>query len=230
MILKRVGLALGALLLLVTPAMAGSATGAFPSSAANDTGTNFIPQPFAMVSGGSAPCVIGSAGGSLATGSVFVTPSFTTTRPADTTAYALGDLVANSATAGSVVPLSWTVTGSTTGSAWIFKASINASNTALVNDVFVLHLYKTAPTLTVGDNGVFAAGTTTAGWICDITVTMNSYAFSDGVSGSGVPNTSNACMVVAPASSTIYGLLETRQIFTPTSASTFAVALEDQEN
>lgn len=35
------------------------------------------------------------------------TPFYTFTRPADTTQYAAGDLIANSATAASVVPLSW---------------------------------------------------------------------------------------------------------------------------
>ena len=39
-------------------------------------------------------------------------PSASFTRPADTTQYAVGDLVANNTTPGSVTPLSWTLQSS----------------------------------------------------------------------------------------------------------------------
>jgi hypothetical protein len=63
------------------------------------------------------------------------------TRPADTTTYASGDLVANNTTAGSVVPLTFTaVTRSAGDSVRIERARINTSNALLTNASFRLHL------------------------------------------------------------------------------------------
>lgn len=75
------------------------------------------------------------------------------TRPADTTAYAAGDLIANSTTAGSVVPMSFT--GATrTGSGgsgqilgWLGRKSGSVPATIRY------HFLKTAHAVTNGDNG-----------------------------------------------------------------------------
>src|SRR6185437_974597 len=77
------------------------------------------------------------------------------TRPADTTAYATGDLVANSTTAGSVTPLSFTAPRYATGSGQVRRARLKKSTNTTTNATFRLHLYATSPTPTNGDNGAW---------------------------------------------------------------------------
>src|SRR5712691_11966257 len=76
------------------------------------------------------------------------------TRPNDTTAYASGDLVANSVTAGSVVPMEIAIQGnSMPGSTRITRVRLAKSGTTATNANFRVHLYGASPTPTNGDNG-----------------------------------------------------------------------------
>src|SRR3569833_86506 len=79
------------------------------------------------------------------------------TRPADTTAYASGDLVANSTTAGSVTPLTFTL-GNTfpQGQLRLTRARIYKSGTTATNANFRLHLYEASPVPANGDNGAWS--------------------------------------------------------------------------
>lgn len=75
------------------------------------------------------------------------------TRPADTTAYSIGDLIANNVTAGSVVPMSFTgatktgAGGSGLITGWIGRKSGSVAATIRY------HFLKTAHAVTNGDNG-----------------------------------------------------------------------------
>ncbi len=81
-----------------------------------------------------------------------VSDSFT--RPNDTTAYASGDLVANSTTAGSVTPLTF---GVGRGGIKIVGARIQKSDeTDVANATFTLHLFGSSPTVANGDNGALS--------------------------------------------------------------------------
>lgn len=169
-----------------------------------------------------------SGGTPVPVSSVFITPSSTTTRPNDNAPYVAFDTVCASTTAGSCVPFTWTGLRTAGATAWVFKANLQTSDTALISTTFVIHLYGATPTSSVGDNATFL--TTTSSHFCDITITMNSYAFTDSVQGSGIPNNSNACMFNPPSGTTMSGYLETKSPFTPVANSTFAVSLEEQEN
>lgn len=80
-------------------------------------------------------------------------PTFT--RPADTTAYAQNDVVANSTTAGSVVPLKFAIPWKR--SCIVRGCSIRKSDGAdVANATFILHLYRNSPTLANGDNGALS--------------------------------------------------------------------------
>jgi len=153
-----------------------------------------------------------------------VTPSANFTRPADTTAYAVGDLIANSTTAGSVTPLSWTVNDFSAEGVSIRRVRINKSTTGATAPNFRLHLYTTSPTVANGDNGAFSS--TSVGYFCTMDVNMpTTDPFSDGGWGFGVPNNGVACDVV-PAASTVYGLVEARGAYAPGNAEVFTVLLE----
>lgn len=141
----------------------------------------------------------------------------TLTRPADTTPYAAGDLVANSTTAGSVTPLTFNA-GASQGS--VLFARIRKTNTGVSNAVFRLHLFTVSPTVTNGDNGAFLASGPTGylGWI-DIVVDK---AFASGAYGDGVADFLDVPFVLA---GTLYGLLESRLAYPPGNAEVFTVEI-----
>ncbi len=111
-------------------------------------------------------------------------PAASVTRPNDTTAYAVGDLVANSTTAGSVVPLSFPLGNSYgIGQFRINRARLAKSGTGVTNATFRVHLYAASPSPANGDNGAWS--TDQAGkWLGNIDVT-SMLAFTDGAAGTG---------------------------------------------
>lgn len=156
------------------------------------------------------------------------TPSANFTRPANTTAYASGDLVANHTTAGSVVPLSWVVAREAAGSGSIRRARISKTGTSTTNAVFYVHLYRSSPTVTNGDNGVWLSSQA-ATYLGAFSVTVDK-VFSDGSAGTGAPLVGSEINFKLPSTDTIYGLIEARGAYTPTSAEVFTVELEVLQN
>jgi hypothetical protein len=152
-------------------------------------------------------------------------------RPADTTTYASGDLVANNTTAGSVVPLTFTtVTRSAGDSVRIERARINTSNALLTNASFRLHLFETTPVPTVGDNGVFNTAGVLAtsgidGYLGNFSITLSNSG-TTGSSGRGVPDVGSAIIATPATGTSIFGLLEVTAAYVPVSAATFTVSLE----
>lgn len=145
------------------------------------------------------------------------------TRPADTTAYASGDLVANSTTAGSVTPLSLSLSPVAGGLGFIRHARLLKSGTGVTNAAFRVHFYETVPTVTNGDNGAWLS--TRAGWLGSVDVTIDK-AFSNGAAGIGIPTLSGLQAIVfkqASAQKRIFALIEARGAYTPASAETFTV-------
>lgn len=136
------------------------------------------------------------------------------TRPADTTAYTAADLVANSTTAGSVVPMQF----KTPNGGRIERVRLTKTNTVLTNATFNLYLYESSPTVTNGDNGAFSS--TESGFLG--VVALNA---------STSQTTSDKATVVATVSPPIYttgnifGLLRAEGTYTPTSGEVFNVTL-----
>lgn len=146
------------------------------------------------------------------------------TRPADTTAYTSGDLVANSTTAGSVVPLQWNIGYGQTFK--IFKAGITFNSATVTNGKFLLHLYSVSPTCTNGDNGAWL--TTSSSYQGNIAIDCTSQTFSDNSMAWGTyVNTAVEVplMIVADNNYYIYGLLAATAAYVPTSAEVFTVNL-----
>lgn len=144
-------------------------------------------------------------------------------RPADTTAYASGDLVANSTTAGSVTPMSWIVGENNFPELFIRRVKVKKSGTSTTSASFRLHLYGSSPTVANGDNG--ALSSTESSYIGAFDVTVDR-AFSDAAVGLGVPVVGSEISLRISSGRTIYGLLEARAAYTPSSGETFTVSLE----
>lgn len=150
--------------------------------------------------------------------------SATFTRPADTTAYTSGDLIANSTTAGSVTPLTF-YTGYGTGLK-ITRAGVKFNSATPTNAKFRLHLYLSSPTVTNGDNGVWL--TTESGYQGAIDIDASALTFSDSTKAFGIyVNTALnvPLLMVQGVNGTIYGLLTATAAYTPTSAEVFTVNL-----
>ena len=147
------------------------------------------------------------------------------TRPADTTAYASGDLVANSTTAGSVVPMEFKFATKGQGIASrVRRARIVTSSTSVTNASFRLHLFCASPTVANGDNGAFSTSLA-AKYIGQVDITVGQ-AFTDGAFGAATTD-----MLFQTLSGTsLYGLIEARAAYTPTSGGTFTVALEMEQD
>lgn len=168
-------------------------------------------------------------------GALTMAPSATFTRPSNTTQYAIGDLIANSTTAGSVVAMSWTAgvpEASSSGYASFYVAGIRLHKTqaTLTSAQFRVHLYSSTPTFTSsGDNGVFGTvvATGNANWLGSFDVTM--YALhADGASGLAVP-TESVITPIRPGA-TVYGLIEALATYTPDSAEIFTAELLVEHN
>lgn len=149
------------------------------------------------------------------------------TRPADTTAYASGDLIANNTTAGSVTPISITIARANNAAVTIFRAFLRKSTTSTTNAQFRVHLFNVSPTVTNGDNGaLLCTGSSNYLGFFDIDMTLAAI-FSDGANGRGQPDTGSA-VISKPVSgaSTVFALLEARGAYTPGNAETFTLTLE----
>lgn len=150
----------------------------------------------------------------------------TFTRPADTTPYASGDLVANSTTAGSVTPLQLTAARMPGGSFLVNRLRLRKSGSGTTNATFRAHLFSAAPTVANGDNGALSM-TGSASYIgrADLDLTQSS-PFSDGAAGQADTN----FLVSLASGQVIWALIEARGAYTPVSAETFTLAAEVAQN
>lgn len=147
------------------------------------------------------------------------------TRPADTTAYALGDLVANNTTAGSVVPMSFAMSRATGLGGMLRRVKLRKSAVSLTNAQFRIHFYSASPVPSNGDNGAWLTDKV-ANYAGAVDI-MCDRAFTDGAAGHGLPNVGSEINFTAD---TYYVLIEARNAYTPSSAEVFTVELEILRN
>lgn len=150
------------------------------------------------------------------------------TRPADTTAYAANDTVANNTAAGSVVPLNFASAARYSGgSGFITGARISKTTNVTTNAQFRLHIFDAAPTFTNGDNAALSL-TGINNWIGSIDVTVGQ-AFTDGSSGRA-PGSSPAIMFDKASGTGLYGVMQALAAYAPGNAEIFTVALEIEQS
>ena len=126
--------------------------------------------------------------------------------------YAVGDLVANSATAASVVHPQLSIGRNAGGSFSLARLRAKKSTTTTGVSIRV-HLFRTAPAVaTTGDNGVLASvlAGAAAGYLGALDITFDQI-FSDGACGIGVPKEGSAIFAkLAPGLSTVHLVIEAR--------------------
>lgn len=152
----------------------------------------------------------------------------TTTRPADTNAYAGGDLVANSTTAASVVALSAAVSDLNDAPVLIESIVIDASDPLLGAQgvTFRLYLYNSNPASSTGIQGGdnTALSIKKAGFVATFVGAF--IPFFDGSMAICVPEY-GARVVTTPATGgkTLYTLQQILVAFTPVASTTFVHTL-----
>lgn len=152
--------------------------------------------------------------------------SGTITRPSNTTQYASGDLVANSETAGSVASI--TLAGATInpgGRGKVERVRLAFNDATLTNAQFRVHLFTTAPTtFTNGDNGAIAMNGF-ADYLGSVDITVGQ-AFSASPAGAVGFADCDISFVAKAGGSDLYGVLEARAAYTPTSGEIFTLSAE----
>lgn len=156
----------------------------------------------------------------------------TFTRPANTTAYLAGQLVANNTVAASVVPMTFVIP---VEGFLITSVKIFDQNGGITPTQFLLNLYQFPPTPVNGDGGTYS--TSESDWLGQIFVDCSLYSsinnstsiISNGWEGFSLINPYSVPVIpdTNPANiySQFYGLLQTYAAYTPSSGEIFTITL-----
>lgn len=168
-----------------------------------------------------------------AVGSPLTNPSSTLTRPTpDVTGYSQNDLIASSATAGSVVVPSFTAARVAAGSFMMRKARLYTAKTSGMSAFqCIVEFWSAAPTFTNGDNGAYAVATGAASWLgrADFDVMTQ---VADGGYAAGIPHTGSDWGIKLGSGQVVYWTLKEIDAtgFTPAAAQTFTLIPEIYQN
>lgn len=165
----------------------------------------------------------------------FFTVAASFVRPADVTAYAAGDLVANSTSAA--VPLEFPNVARATGEAIrIERVRMRSDKTpgSITNASFIVHIFRKAPVLNVNDNAAFQASgvlqvANIDGYVGTVPVVFG-YAAAIGARGVGVPAAGSGitCEAAGAAAheTSLWVVVEANAAYVPASGETVTVTLE----
>lgn len=157
-------------------------------------------------------------------------------RPANTTAYADNDLVANDVDAADVVPLIFSMARLHSGRGSIKRVRFWKDSATATAAIFTLHLFESDPSVNVGDNAQLDNSGTLAvdtmrDYIGSITMDAstggNSSANTDLAKQFAVSNPITFDVSrVQSANRRLYGLLEAGGAYAPASGEEFEISLE----
>lgn len=157
----------------------------------------------------------------------YVAPTANFTRPANTTAYASGQIIANSTTPGLCTPIALTASRFNDAPGAVRRVRLSVNDAIWFNATVRVHLLRSSPTFAAGDGGAFSGNITESGYLgsCDVTFDRQ---FSDpSVVGFGVPAVGGEINFLPNSGSqTIFGVLEARSSVTPTASKTFTLSAE----
>jgi hypothetical protein len=147
----------------------------------------------------------------------------TMTRPNDTTAYTANDAVANSTTAGSVTPFSFTMSDVNDDLVTIERLRLITTDTGAAGKALRMWLFRASPTVGSGDNAAFSNPRAT--FIGSLSGTMRT--FSDGSGGIFVPDEGSRIITLPTSGAkTVFGLLQVLEALTPVAQSTWIATME----
>ncbi len=147
-------------------------------------------------------------------------------RATGTTQYAANELVANHATAASVVPISWGV--NRFGGAGIIRGiRLYKSDKSVTTAGFQVNLFTADPGVpTNGDNGALVVASA-ASYLDKVAIDLATGGLAGGTTGVGKRSAALAIPFSLPSrTSKLYGLLETTAAYTPADSETFRITLE----
>lgn len=206
----------------------------FDSSGADMTDTTLHALKASIVSTatqGTKTSPSATAASSVQTDDALNSPAVATTRPATTPTGAAGNLIANNATAGSVVPYTFTSFVRAAGDCNLMpRVILHKSSNSLTNATFAIYWFDAAPTPSVGDGAVFdnAGVLATAGMLHYrgvMTVTMDKSG-SDGAAGESLPIHGQGILGCPSSGTTEYALLAEVQPYTVVTGETFTIQPE----
>jgi hypothetical protein len=152
------------------------------------------------------------------------------TRPADTTAYASGDLVANSTTNGDLVmPVLLNAALMPGVPVKVSRIRIAKSGNTVTDANFQVHLFEKLPVIpTAADNTALTSGTTiNVGTVDYYAGSVNVPSMIAGVAGAVGFSTVSPEIILNPFDNTgLYVLLEAKAAYVPASEEIFTVTLE----
>jgi len=144
-------------------------------------------------------------------------------RPANTTAYASGDLIAQSETAGACSAMQFTLPTARAGNFRIARCRIRKSGTSTTNASFRVHFMTSAPVFTNGDNSAIVMDNP-ADYLGYIDVVIN-LAFASDAAGWGGALLNTEPMADLRGGSSVYAVIEARGSYTPESGETFSLLI-----
>lgn len=169
---------------------------------------------------------LGSMGGNSAN------PSASFVRPNDSAQYSVGDIIANSGTAGSVTALTFAAARKEAGSFIVRRARLYKDEENTTEAKFRLHLFVNNPTDSApsnGDGGVLELNGILAGEYIgyfDFDMTSSPDIQASGIELAATPAKGTDITVKLSSGQDIYGILEARDTYTPTADEVFTINLE----
>lgn len=151
------------------------------------------------------------AAGSPSTFSGSVTnPTSTLTMTSSTTAYSANQLIASSATAGSIVNPSFSILNAAGGAAIprVRLSSNDTTSTAWAGVTLQVDLWTASPTWTNGDRGTWLPATGSASHVASYSCTMPTPVWGDGLATECLISVNNFAAVKLASGTTIYWSLK----------------------
>lgn len=161
----------------------------------------------------------------------FIARSGSVTLPTGTPTYASGDLIANHATAGSVVPI--TIADVVRAEGAGFRCDcvcLRKSGVSLTNASFRVLIFDRAPTVSVGDDGALLSGSVYA--VSDIAHLLATYditmdrAGTAGATGPAATSAAGVRTLVPNAGTSLFALLMASAAYQRAASEVFTVTLE----
>jgi hypothetical protein len=160
----------------------------------------------------------------------------TITRPADTNAYAIGDLIADVTTTSPQPSAIALPVGRVNGGSGMIRAlRLKVNDTAFKNATIRAHLFRDLPTFGVGDNGAFNASetyqATESAYMGYVDITLSQQFSDPAVKGFGVRSIGSEWNFDCGAGTkNIFAVLEARSAVTPGSGKIFTLVAEVLQN
>jgi hypothetical protein len=160
---------------------------------------------------------------SLSSGAI-TNPTATLTRPANTTAYATGALIANSTVAGSVAVPSFAIATSAGGVILPRLRVLTNAPSGWGGVNLSINLWSAPPAYVNGDGGAYAVASGAANWLANFLVSLAQ--FGDGAAGGGGLTSANEMALKLASGTSIFADIQILSVATPIAGQTFTLIPE----